>query len=196
VILTRRLTKSRAPATTIADAVAMVSTPSIASSYRSDSPPKALAVHVESGRSLRWHSQTSAEQAERLALEGCQLRYGSPCVLIARDEELRSPDPYAATKADMPRIRYAGPFRLDMIPFQSDASKNRLLTDYAKNRKPKAIAIGLGPTRLRVGTGKTAAEAERNALAACNDADPYYPCYLYAVNDLVILPERRIEGSR
>jgi hypothetical protein len=49
-----------------------------------------------------------------------------------------------------------------------------------------------GPT-LVAETGATAAEAQSKALAKCNDPDLPYPCFLYAVNDAVILPQRRTE---
>jgi len=50
--------------------------------------------------------------------------------------------------------------------------------------------------RIRVGTGSSVAEAEAKALAACNEDDPAYPCFVYAVNDRVVLPQRRTEASR
>jgi len=110
--------------------------------------------------------------------------------------DLRAPDPHAAPKRDMPRLRYEGVYRVDMVPFQIDPDKNKVLVEYAKLPDPKAMAIAPSPVRIRVGTGSSVAEAEAKALAACNEDDPAYPCFVYAVNDRVVLPQRRTEASR
>ena len=196
VILPRRFTKPRDAASSIAEAVAVVTAPGLASAYRADPPHKALAVLPENGRAFRWSSTPTVQNAEQHALEGCQLTFGRPCVLIASDEELRSPDPYTAPRQDMARVKYEGSYRLDMVPFQVEASKIKLLNSYPKLHQPKAMALGLGPLRFRVATGVNIADAERKALALCNDPDPVRPCFLYSVNDRVVLPERRTQPSR
>jgi hypothetical protein len=96
----------------------------------------------------------------------------------------------------MPRIKYEGPLKMEMVPFRVAPSPSKLLRDYANLKKPKALAVGLAPTRFRVGEGKTEAEAEAMALGACNEPDAAYPCFLYAVGDVVVLPRRRTEPSR
>ena len=66
------------------------------------------------------------------------------------------------------------------------------IQEYARLSRPKAMAIRATGAKLKVGTGRTLAEAEAKALAQCNDESPY-PCILYAANDQVILPQRRTE---
>jgi hypothetical protein len=83
-----------------------------------------------------------------------------------------------------------------MVPFRSDPQKDSALTGYSKLNGPKAMAIRPNASKIAVGTGDTVAEAEAKALAACNDPDPAYPCFLYAVGDKVVLPLRRTEPSQ
>ena len=196
VVLPQRLSEPRKPAKTIAEAVSDVARTSVAEVYAKEAVQKALAVEIESGRTYRRVNLRSAALAEQLALEGCQLMYALPCVLIASNGELRAPDPYAAPKKDMPRLRYEGAYRVDMVPFQIDPDKNKVLVEYAKLPEPKAMVIAPSPTRIRVGTGGSIAEAEAKALAACNEGDPAHPCFIYAVNNRVVLPQRRTEASR
>jgi hypothetical protein len=66
------------------------------------------------------------------------------------------------------------------------------IEEYGRLSRPKAMAIRATGGKLKVGTGRTLAEAEAKALAQCND-EPPYPCILYAANDQVILPQRRTE---
>jgi hypothetical protein len=61
-------------------------------------------------------------------------------------------------------------------------------------QQPKAMAIRSG--RVRIATGATLAEAEAKALASCNDDQSPYPCFLYAANEKVVLPQRRTEAQR
>jgi caspase domain-containing protein len=196
VVLPQRLSEPRRPARTIAEAVSDVARTSVAEVYAKEAVQKALAIEIESGRTYRRVNLRSAALAEQLALEGCQLMYAQPCVLIASNGDLRAPDPHAAPKRDMPRLRYEGAYRVDMVPFQIDPDKNKVLVEYAKLPDPKAMAIAPSPVRIRVGTGSSVAEAEAKALAACNEDDPAYPCFIYAVNDRVVLPQRRTEASR
>jgi hypothetical protein len=196
VVLPQRLSEPRKPAKTIAEAVAHVARTSVSEVYNREGVHKALAVEIESGRAYRRVNFRSAGLAEQFALEGCELMYALPCVLIASNGELRAPDPYTEPKRDMPRLRYEGAFRVDMVPFQIDPDKNKVLTEYATLREAKAMAIAPSPPRIRVGTGASTAEAEAKALAACNEGDQAHPCFIYAVNNRVVLPQRRTEASR
>ena len=49
-------------------------------------------------------------EAEEAALEACQIRHGSPCIVVAVDDEVRISSPTDAVRRDMPRVRYAGTF--------------------------------------------------------------------------------------
>ena len=196
IVLPQRLTEPRKPAATIGEAIAVVGSRSTGELYAAARGQKALAIEPESGRAYRYENQKIAAQAEQLALEACQLRYGRPCILMASNDELHAPDPYTATRHDMPRIKYEGPLKMEMVPLRVSPSPSKLLRDYVSLKKPKALAVGLSPTRFRVGEGKTAADAEAMALGACNEQEAAYPCFLYAVGNVVVLPKRRTEPSR
>jgi hypothetical protein len=162
----------------------------IAASYAGAKPHKAIAVQPETGRNYRWSGLPGRTFAEERALELCQLRFGTPCVLVAADDELLAPTPRKAPRRDMPRLRYAGTYQVEQVPFHMESAPE--LAAYAAMAEPKAMAIHSSP-RVRVAGGASIAEAEAKALAACNDADPAYPCFIYARNNQVVLPQRRTE---
>jgi hypothetical protein len=196
VILSQRHTEPRKPATTIADALADVGSRSLAERYARDKPHKALAVQVDTGRAFRWDSAPTADMAEKSALEACQLAYGTPCVLVAVDDSLRAPDLYSAAPRDMPRLKHAGAYRPAMVPFRLNPEQDKTISEYPTLVQPKAMAIRPNGNRIYTAIGKTVAEAESKALAACNVLESANPCFLYAVNDRVVLPQRRTESSQ
>jgi hypothetical protein len=169
--------------------------------YLRAAEPKALAISLAGGHYFAsWGSRFggSREQHETLALEGCQQTYGSPCVLVATGTELHTPDPATAPVHDMPRLHYSGAFAPANVPFVM-ADKAADLADYASLPEPKAIAIRAVWTRYSIVSGaSSAAEAERQALAKCREADPNikFPCFVYALGMQVVLPERRTEPKR
>jgi hypothetical protein len=197
VVLPLRLTAPRPPATSVADALLMfVANDGIAANYRNDREHKALALELDGARTYRYGGAADRATAEQYVLEFCQIRWNTPCVLVAADDELRAPDPSAAPHRVSPRMSYAGPYKPEMVPLFAPRQAKEL-TEYATTAGPKALAIGAAPPRARIGTGKTDQEAETKALAACNDpSDSPIPCILYAVNDRVILPQRRTEPSQ
>ena len=150
------------------------------------------------GGSDRWSSVALAEDA---ALEGCQVFFGAPCVLLAIDEQL-SPLPASTDqwqRRDMPRVRYAGRFDPEQIPmFTPELRRRDDIAGYAASDGPKAAAIHPWGRRLFVVRGAASQRAaEQEALAACN-ADPTRkgengPCFLYAAGDQVVLPQRSLE---
>jgi hypothetical protein len=143
----------------------------------------------------RWAGMRSAEVAERVTLEGCQISYGQPCILIASNDTLRAPDPHSAPRQDMPRVRYSGPFQVDKVPMQWSGEAQATINAYLSHKGHKALAIR--PIRLSLYVAydeKSVAEAERKALAGCNALrESPFPCFLYAVNKDVVLPQRRTE---
>lgn len=155
---------------------------------------KALAVQVESGRTFSWSRTQTEALAEQFALETCQLRYGTPCALLALDDVVRAPDPKAAPRRDMRRVGYAGGYAADMVPFPL-AQQARDRQAYATATGPKAMAIH-APRGVFWSGGATASEAQSRALAACNEPNSAYPCILYAIDDQVVLPQRRTEAAR
>ena len=145
VILPRRFTTPRPQAKTLEEAVALVSPDrNLAANYSAEPNNKAQAIELDSGRSFRWDRAESAKEAERAALEGCQLRYGQPCILLAVNDELKAPDPYTAPRQDMPRIRYDGAFRIEMVPLIWERALP-LFREYPARKGNKAIAIRPGP---------------------------------------------------
>jgi hypothetical protein len=195
VILRLRLTAPRPPASTIAQALAYVGNTASEPAFVKSSLHRALAVHPATGRSFRWDGAESSETAERYALAGCQLLYNEPCILLASDYQLRAPDPLAAAAQDQVSLRYSGPYSFDKLPFVTIQGR-RILEGYPKLKSPKAVAIRPTGARFITASGSSIADAEAKALAACNDADASTPCLLYAVNDRVVLPQRRTEASR
>jgi hypothetical protein len=83
-----------------------------------------------------------------------------------------------------------------MVPLRYKPAQDKTISEYPKLAQPKAMALRPGGNRIYTAVGKTVAEAEGKALAACNEPESAYPCFLYAVNNLVVLPQRRTEPSR
>lgn len=155
---------------------------------------KALAIHIESGRTFWWDGQETVERAEQLALEGCQQQYGDPCVLLAGGAELLAPDPREAPRHDMERLHYRGRYDVDKVPFLKMTPD---LRNYPDLPDPKAMAVRPQGARSIISSGAgSIAEAERKALAACNSDHAPGPCFLYASGNQVVLPDRRIDAQR
>ena len=195
VVVSHRLTAPRPLAKTVAEAMTLIGMKRTAENYARERPHKALALEPNSGRPFRWQRAGSSKLAEQYALEACQLSYALPCTLIASDEELRAPDPLGAKPHDMARLRYSGPFRTSMVPFVT-SSRRKAVNDYPQLPSPRAMAIRAIGARIVTATGTSIADAEAKALALCNDADAAHPCFLYAVNDRVVLPQRRTEARQ
>nr|UXE44780.1 hypothetical protein Hi04_10k_c377_00009 [uncultured bacterium] len=164
--------------------------------YLNETEHKAIAVHLASGFSFRWNSAATAALAERWVLEGCQIKFNGPCVLLAVDLDARTSDPRTTEPAAMERVAYAGPFRLDRVPMGME--RYEVVQKYAQLPGERAIAIRPNRAVVKVASGKaTRVEAEREALAQCNNpADDPSPCFLYASGDQVVLPLRRTETAR
>jgi len=164
-----------------------------AAGYLSASAHKALAAHPPSG-SWRSNGWANAALAEERTLEGCQVRYGAPCLLLAVDDTLHAADTSASRRL-MPRVEYDGTFDPQKIPAVQAVVRQR--PDVAGYRTaPGAKAAAFHPWgRLFVVSGAASQrEAEERALAECN-ADPQRNnqdghCLLYAVGDRVVLPKR------
>ncbi|MBR0645600.1 caspase family protein, partial [Plastoroseomonas hellenica] len=169
--------------------------------YFADRTNRAFAVAPEAGSYWRIGGLGAPALAEERALEGCQLRYGVACVLIAVNDEIRRPA--AGTdwpRRDMPRFAAAEAFDVQRIPVLSAATRaHPLATGYAAAAEPKAMAIHPWG-RFFVSSGASSQEvAEAAALAACNgDADRNGrdgPCLLYAVGNRVVLAARRTQAT-
>jgi hypothetical protein len=88
----------------------------IARSYETDPDHKAIAVSFEKKhtfRTARWSAPVAAEVS---ALEGCQILFGNPCVLVAVDDRVEPAGDGAPKPRDMPRVHSADTFDPEQIP--------------------------------------------------------------------------------
>lgn len=155
---------------------------------------KALAVEPAGGGLYRRTRRASPAEAEQLALEGCQIHYGRPCVLLAVDEAVQASDLRRAPRRDMPRVRHLGRFAPEQVPMVPPAATPAALGGYAARPTPKAIALSASPPGFFIGAGASPAAAEAAAMAECAAQPPLGGpprCRLYALGDRVVLPERR-----
>jgi hypothetical protein len=166
--------------------------------YIDAKPNKAQAVELLTGSYFRSTTHEDSGAVGDRTLESCQLRYGKPCALLAVNEEIAA-EGEPVTK-DMPRLHYSGAFDLSQIPIIRAVTRARTdVQAYFAAPQPKAMAIhpwGL----LFISVGKAnVRDAQDAALSACN-SDPMRKsrdgnCFVYAVNNQVILPERRMLGK-
>jgi hypothetical protein len=195
VVLPQRLRNSRPLGNTLAAVISYTaiddSGAKRAADYGKLTAHKSLAILPESGYTFSYDDTATAAGAERLALEACGLVRNARCVTVAVEDKLQTTEPTRAARPAMPRLDYQGPFRADMVPLYLEPPKEA--HEYARMREPKAMAIRpLGP-KVVVESAATLAEAEAKALAKCADPDSPFPCFIYAANNQVILPQRRTE---
>lgn len=161
--------------------------------YLSSSQHKALAAHPPSG-SWRTYGWANGPLAEERTLEGCQVRYGAPCLLVAVNDGLRATD-VGASRRVMPRAEYDGEFDPQKIPaVQAPLRQRADVAGYRAAAGAKAAAFHPWGRLFVVSGANSARDAEERALAECN-ADPQRknqdgPCFLYAAGDRVVLPKR------
>ena len=188
VVLPLRITGPRQPPATVADAVRLMASAKAAEVYRAAQPGKALAIEPESGEWSFWDATSTVEMAERMALGHCQVVTEKPCIVIATNDTLAAPDPFAAPLRDMDNVRSQGRYDLAKLPYLPRVSLDAV-RGYALLTAPKAMAIKTQPPRYLSATGATLAEAQRKALQECNQIAGS-PCMVYAVNDTIVLPQR------
>jgi hypothetical protein len=166
--------------------------------YEDAKANKGQAIELTVGRT--WRSEVHEDQAVAgdRTLEGCQLRYGKPCALIAVNEEIVAEGQLISR--DMPRLHYEGEFDLAKIPAIRLATRNRLdVQNYFAAAQPKAMAIHPWG-KLFISQGNASLkEAEQAALAKCNN-DPDRNgrdggCFLYASNNTVVLSKRLMSSQ-
>ncbi|MGY8683220.1 caspase family protein [Bradyrhizobium sp. UFLA05-153] len=192
VVLPLRIIAPRVPAETISDAVRLVAPSRVEEVYRSTNGHKALAIDPDSGKYSDWSGAPSTDIAERMALANCQVVSNNPCVLIAKDDSLIASDPLVAPRRDIDEVHYSGRYRTDKLPFLPRVSLD-VVRSYSVIWQSKAMAVKPGQLAKYISaTGSTVKEAEQKALAECNQL-PGLPCMLYAVDDQVVLPERKTD---
>lgn len=163
--------------------------------YNSMKTHKALTSVSTVAHTFAWGGTSTANDAELLAREACDLQYNTACVSVAVDDGLKTKDPARISNRPMDRVTYAGPYRADMVPLFARPPPSEAI-EYAKLRQPKAMAIrSVGP-KIAIATAASLPEAEAQALARCNEAGSPFPCILYAANDQTILPQRHTEPQQ
>jgi hypothetical protein len=161
--------------------------------YRTARPLKALAVQPETGDWSYWDGAPNADIAESMALGHCQVIANKPCVLIARGDVLMTDNPVEAPRRDMDEARMRGTFNVNKLPFLPRVSLD-IVRGYDQLSQPKAMAVKLVPPRYVSATGATLHDAEQKALADCNLISGG-TCMLYAVNDTIVLPDRKTRAD-
>jgi len=167
----------------------------------SPGPNRALAVNPERRTGFRVQGFSSAEDAETVMLERCQLTFGSPCLLVAVNDDLPTEEE-ARRPRDMPRVKYAGAYDPEQVPGIAARLRPQMQELAEYGRLPGGRAMALHPQgRVAVASGAASeAEAARRALAACNGLAQRSrlvgSCLLYAMGDAVVLPRRLSAAPR
>lgn len=156
---------------------------------------RALAFEPSSRRFFRSPSHEDEAVAAERALESCQLLYEKPCALLAVNEEIAAEGELVVK--DMPRLQYAESFDLSKIPIIRPAVRNRLdVQNYRQSAEPKAIAIHPWGRLFTYAGATNVKDAQEIVLAKCNNDQDRNGrdgrCFLYAVNNDVVLSERRM----
>jgi len=165
----------------------------IVKDYEDANANKGQAVELLSGTPWRSPGHEDQSVAGDRTLEGCQLRYGKPCALIAVNEEIVAEGQLISK--DMPRLHYSGEFDLAQIPIIRFATRLRpIVQNYFGAAGPKAMAIHPWGKLFASFGKKSLRDTEDAALADCND-DPDRKgrdgnCFLYAINNDVVLAKR------
>jgi serine/threonine protein kinase len=163
--------------------------------YQSSSRHKAIVAFPPSS-TWRISGRSSAALAEERTLEGCQVRHGAPCILVAVDDLLQPAD-VGALRRPMPRADYDGLFDPQKIPAVDDALRQRPdVTGYRAAKGAKAAALHPWGRLFIASAAASQREAEERVLADCN-ADPQRnnqdgPCLLYAAGNRVVLTKRAV----
>jgi uncharacterized caspase-like protein len=162
---------------------------------------KAQAASRDKNSTWRMGARDSAYAAEQATLEGCQMRYGSGCILVAVNDVIADlPADNSWVSRSMSRLNYDGLFDPAQIPVLSPTWRSHLdVVSYIGKTGYKAAAIHPWGHIFASFDNSDQASAEANALKTCND-DPERlgkdgPCFLYAINNHVVLP-LRITGPR
>jgi hypothetical protein len=166
--------------------------------YVDAKPHKGLTVQLADGQYFRHPINEDQTVAGDRALESCQLRFAKPCTLIAVNDEIVSEGELMSQ--DMSRLKYAGKYDVSQIPIIRLATRKRPdVQNYDKAMEPKAMAIHPWGRLFMAAGNASAKEAQETALAKCNNDQDRNGrdgrCFVYAVNNDVVLSERRMEAK-
>jgi hypothetical protein len=175
-----------------------VTAEAVLDSYLSEPTHRAIAVSPDTGQTWRGSAFRSAEEAEQLVLERCQLRYRDGCILFAVDDDIRPPRAGTTWQQRlMPRVSDAGgQFDARRIPLLTDVRRHMPdVAEYAQATTPKAMAVHPTGRAFIVSAAESQEKADADALGACESAvdhgGPSGLCVLYASGDQVVLNEHR-----
>jgi hypothetical protein len=163
--------------------------------YATSGEHKALAMHppYDSWRRTFLPNERAAEQ---ITLEGCEVRYGEPCILLAVNDSIRQRSSDGDwQKRPMARVSYGGSYDPQEIPTLKDTDRSRSdVSGYRSTTGPKAAALHPYGLFFVVTGAESQFSAEEKALSDCNK-DPVRdgrdgPCWLYSVGDQVVLQKR------
>jgi uncharacterized caspase-like protein len=160
--------------------------------FEMEAAHKAIALSVDVRHTFRTDRWATSEVAETAALESCQITWGKPCVLAGVDETVLLKSDGLPAPRDMPRTRYAGVFEPGQIPSVRPETLRRAdVANYLTAPEPKAAALHPWGPFFVVAGGSDQFTAEKEALDKCNNnSKTKGPCFLYAVGDQVVLPQR------
>jgi hypothetical protein len=169
--------------------------------YGEETENKAQAGSREKALTWRTGHRESAFAAEQAALEGCQIRYGNPCILIAANSIIASiPADGSWIGRSMSRVNYEGQFDPRQIPLIRPETRSRKdVIEYLSTSGPKAAAIHPWGRIFTSFGSLDQRSAEADALKKCNEdldrGGRDGSCFLYAVKNHVVLP-LKITGPR
>jgi hypothetical protein len=165
--------------------------------YLAASRHRALAVATKARMHWWTGDWPTPEAASEKALERCQLAVGEPCRLIAVDEATNtSSGTDSAGLPDMSRLHYTGDFDPAQVPaIRMTVAERADVVGYRQASSPKAAAIHPSGILTIVTSATSQRRAESEALKRCNDdasrRESNGPCFLYALGDTVVLPQRQ-----
>lgn len=168
--------------------------------YAAEPDIRALAVAPVRGASWRVRDFRDPQSAATRALEGCQIYYDEPCMLVALGDRVLPPDRSGSWPLQpQRRVGFRGDYDPDQVPVSPGTRKSASVAGYRGLPEPKALAYHPWG-RIFAGTGSDAVAAQTEALKACNE-DPQRkgaegPCFVYAVGNKVVLPDRRTAPVR
>ena len=162
--------------------------------YIACNPNKGQAVELLGASYFRSCGHEDASFTGDRTLEACQLRYGKPCALLAVNEEIVAEGELMSK--DMARLHYSGKYDVSQIPIIRQITRQRPdVQNYQKAMEPKAMAIHPWGKLFISAGDPTPNDAQASALGKCN-SDPDRKgkdggCFLYAINNDVVISERR-----